>query len=193
MQKIKERLFGILVLLSLGIIFIPMLVPQSNKKLNITDMQMNIPEVDSSILPIVEPESVALLKQLEKPAVQAHFTVQETTLTTAPKQPVSELQIKSSVEEVKIVANAKNADLQSAWAVQLGAFQDTKNANKLIKKLQKSGYPAYAKEIQNTQGAFTLVLIGPKAQEKEALILKQTLESEYQLKGMIVQYQPVVS
>lgn len=225
MQKIKERLFGIVVLLSLGIIFVPMLFPQNSKKLNLTDMEMNIPVANSSVQPIIEPDNIVVLNQLEKPAINpvlnepdlqpveaVEFAWEPEAVETIPEINKSEIKKQKAAIEVQSSAKAsatkpktlttqikkrvlaqEEADLRTAWTVQIGTFKDGKNAVNLVNKLQKDGYPAYAKQIKNEQGIFTLVLVGPNAQKTEAAVLKQTLKSKYQLQGIIIQHQPISS
>lgn len=66
MQKIKERLFGVVVLFALGILFVPMLFPQSHKKMNLVDIEPAVPLAQQSYKPMNEPENIIVLNQIEK-------------------------------------------------------------------------------------------------------------------------------
>lgn len=211
MQKIKERLFGLVVLTALGIIFVPMFLPQNNKKINLTELQTNPPAVNTAIQPINEPENIVVLNQLEKPeltSIASQAIIDETSVanTTQENATVKET-IKSAVHVAKAIEKeAQQLEqpiastetkiektlpiaMSNAWIIQLATFKSDSNANKLVKKLQNDGYPAYTKQFTNKSGnLFTIVLVGPKTQKDEAAELKQTLKSKYRLNGIVKQH-----
>ncbi|MCS5708908.1 SPOR domain-containing protein [Candidatus Berkiella cookevillensis] len=284
MQKIKERLFGAVVFLALGVIFVPMFFSENNKKINLTDMQMKEPVASAALTPISEPENLVVLNQLEKPsfdetvmqayqdtedlalnesiqeligsedssaqnvskatqqaivaqkdtilplpavfaidtdassaitsemdnAVQKQASLGTTEKVAATQQDTNDLlqqddkstqpalkQAKNSIEtktENSLPAKkARITEVSAAWVVQLATFKEGANADSLVKNLQKDGYPAYSRHMQNSQGTYTLVLVGPKVAKAEADSLKVELKAKYRLQGVVIQHQPISS
>lgn len=280
MQKIKERLFGAVVFLALGVIFVPMFFSENNKKIHLTDMQMKEPVVSGVLTPISEPENLVILNQLEKPSfdgtvMQPYQDMEDLALHESPNsedtttqnisnesleasskatqqmvaqndmifplpavfatdtssamtpdmnsdiqgntaqaaenqkntndllqqgdkstQPVLK-QVKNSIktkpESSTPSKKARITEVSAAWVVQLATFKEGTNADSLVKNLQRDGYPAYSKLMQNSQGTYTLVLVGPKVAKAEADSLKVELKTKYRLQGVVIQHQPISS
>lgn len=78
-----------------------------------------------------------------------------------------------------------------AWSLQLGAFANEKNANALLKRLQKAGYPAYI-QIQNGQaGKIMRVYIGPELERAKLEQEASALAQKMQIKGKIVPFKAI--
>ncbi|MCB1827347.1 MAG: SPOR domain-containing protein [Coxiellaceae bacterium] len=77
----------------------------------------------------------------------------------------------------------------NAWAVQLGTFGDKANAHRLIQQLRKKGFDAYARSVKNANGHRLLrVYVGPEIKKESAIQLKEKLEANFHLKGMVRKY-----
>ncbi|MFT3741618.1 MAG: SPOR domain-containing protein [Gammaproteobacteria bacterium] len=73
-----------------------------------------------------------------------------------------------------------------AFAVQLGSFTTKANAERLMKKIQAQGYPAYIHTTKTSHGDWVRVLVGPQLRRSEAEVLLQKLNRVFETKGMIV-------
>lgn len=101
--------------------------------------------------------------------------------------------ITTKADSITSSRKSRVAEGAAAWVVQLATFKEGANADSLVKKLQKDGYPAYSRPMQNTQGTYTLVLVGPKVGRAEADSLKVDLKTKYRLQGVVIQHQPISS
>ncbi|MGR8921553.1 MAG: SPOR domain-containing protein, partial [Gammaproteobacteria bacterium] len=82
---------------------------------------------------------------------------------------------------------APRADVD-AWTVQLGSFSDDANARRLIDKLRKAGHPAYLERRVDGEKTVFKVRVGPQIRREEAEQVRDRLEQEFALKGMLVRY-----
>ncbi len=74
------------------------------------------------------------------------------------------------------------------WAVQLGTFAVPEHASTLLRKLKSQGLPAYARKTNRNGEALTVVFVGPIIRKEDASKMISTMESKYQLRGIIVRY-----
>ncbi|MEO1888356.1 MAG: SPOR domain-containing protein, partial [Cycloclasticus sp.] len=131
-QPLKQRLIGAIILISLAIIFVPMLIGQKPTESDV--ISIDIPkapkDLDSRILalPEQEIEMVAKVTISDKGGVK----VIKATIPEPPKM--------KPVEGI------------TAWVVQVGSFSDQKNADALSDKLKKLGYTAFVEQSAVKQG-----------------------------------------
>jgi DedD protein len=101
-----------------------------------------------------------------------------------PSQPqVAELTLPSSSPSLD------NNGLPVGWSVRLGSFSDSSNARNLTQRLITDGYRAYSREITSSQGVLTAVYVGPQVERDKAEQLKQQLQDEFQLSGIVVKFE----
>ena len=195
-QGTKQRVVGTVVLLALALIFLPLVLDgDGNYQPTVSS---RIPET-----PIVEfmPEPVA-----ERPVIDSDSfpgepeqPITETPLD-APSadevavQPVPEQEIPPTVvlEEGPAAETEPALDARSlpeGWSVRLGVFSNAVNAENLTRRLLDNGYRAYSREIPGAQGLVTGVFVGPLVERAEANQLKDQLQSEFQLAGLVVRFE----
>lgn len=148
------------------------------------------PDVDSGI------QKQVTLSNTEKAAVNQKNTndlFQQEDKNTLPMLKQAKNRIRTKPENSTPAKKARINDVSAAWVVQLATFKEGTNADSLVKNLQKDGYPAYARAMQNSQGTYTLVLVGPKVAKAEADSLKVELKTKYRLQGIVIQHQPISS
>ncbi len=79
--------------------------------------------------------------------------------------------------------------LPEGWSVRLGVFSDSANAVSLTRRLLDAGYRAYSRDIPGAQGVATGVFVGPHVDRGEANLLKDRLQDEFQLAGLVVRFE----
>lgn len=127
MQKIKERLFGIVVLAALGIIFIPMFLPQPTKKLNLTELQMKTPAIDKTFEIIQEPSNLVVLNQLEN-----------TNTFDIVEQPIADQQDShNSIEMAEKALSVANQEAREVMAAMTSLNASTASSNTQISVSKK--------------------------------------------------------
>jgi cell division septation protein DedD len=125
-----------------------------------------------------------------------------TTTTTAKAKIVPKKHIAKSkkafpaTETAKIVAHndsatpATVADLKkSAWIVQLGSFKNKLNAERLTNSLRAKGYKAFTLETKSN--GQTRVCVGPEFKQMAAATLASKIQSDINMHGIIMTYQPL--
>lgn len=78
----------------------------------------------------------------------------------------------------------------SAWVVQLGAFSNKSNAKLLQQQLQGHGFNAYTQKVKTSRGQLVKVLVGPETQRQKAVAVQTKLNKSFNLKGVLVAYDP---
>jgi DedD protein len=169
-QPLKQRLIGAIILISLAIIFVPMLIGQKPTESDV--ISIDIPEapkdLDSRILALPEQE----IEMVAKVTISDMEGV-KVIKPTIPEPP-----------KIKAVEGI------TAWVVQVGSFSDQKNADALSDKLKKLGYTAFVEQSAVKQGDIYRVRIGPELNKEKADAMKVTLQKEQALKNAIVVQYP---
>lgn len=107
--------------------------------------------------------------------------------------------IQSNAQTIKPIPPValQNATQQTpattAWTLQLGAFAQSVNASKLLAKLQRAGYPAYAINQKTAEGNIMRVYVGPEVNRVKLQREAKKLADNLNLKGTIVRYQTITN
>lgn len=186
-EKLKQRLVGAIVLVSLAVIILPMLFDNSvNNSVGVTENlipERPESEFKSRIIPITP-------TQVESGQAESIDDVDE----DAPEKPHSSTQV--SVVEKPAPVNIEKEAVPSAevrvglvaWAVQLGSFANPNNAINLRDKLRKMKYQAFVETVYLNKGKKTRVYVGPELKkEKSERVLKKLLK-DIDMKGIVVRY-----
>ena len=188
-QGAKQRVVGTIVLLALALIFLPLVLDgDGNYQPTITSRIPDTPIVDFMPEPVPERPIIDADRFPQPPSTIAP----EVSEPAAPgdqeplQQPEEEIQ--ESQEEVSEPALDERA-LPEGWSVRLGIFSNPINATNLTRRLLEAGYRAYSQEIQGAQGLVTGVFVGPQVERAEANLLKDELQSEFQLAGLVVRFE----
>lgn len=165
-QPLKQRLIGAIILVSLAIIFVPMLIGQKPVKSDIVSIE--IPEPPEHL----NPRIFALPEQKTKTFAEVSISKKggvSTIKTTIPGPP-----------------KAKAVEAITAWVVQVGSFSDQKNADALSAKLKKAGFTNFIEESSGKQGETYRVRVGPELNKEKADEMKMALQKEQKLSNAIV-------
>lgn len=183
---VKQRLAGAIVLIALGVIFIPMLLDGAGMKEK-NSLELRMPpkpkyEFPHHVAPLPLPEP-SQKPAMEKPAEQA-------TKPAAKPKPEPKKAEAPKAEPIKVVPEKTEppADRSPAlvgYVVQVGSFGESKNALALRDKLRKAGYTAFVEGFKSQGKTMTRVKVGPVLKREEAEKLKQRLDKEMKLQGRI--------
>jgi len=197
--NLKVRLVGATVLVSLAVIFIPMVLDgrdTKNSEIDVTNIPPKpehgyiskviplSPEIQAK--PVEAPKLVikkGLAAQTEPEAKKSEPTAskQDTPLKVAAAKPV--VKPASKPEAVQ-----KLRPGLSAWAVQVGSFGSKKNALALRDKLQKKGFSAFVETIYVKDIASFRVRVGPELKRESAERIRKELASTYKGRTFIVKH-----
>jgi len=171
-QPLKQRLIGAIILISLAVIFVPMLI--GHKPTDSEVISIEIPtapsDLDSRILslPGQRTEVLAEVSISKKSGVK----ITKASPPSIPKPPAMK-----TVEGI------------TAWVVQVGSFSDQQNANALSTKLMKAGFTAFVEQSSGKKGDVFRVRVGPELSKEKADTVNVKLQKEHKLPhAIVVQY-----
>ena len=198
---LKQRLVGAIVLVALGVIFIPMLLEGPNSEL-VPEMEP-LPELTgqrSSMELGGFPDAGDVPVEADVAVVQADIVV--------PPNPGDELQPQpNETAEVEIAAPepiveplpvppkpattpepAKPAGPLGNWVVQMGSFSSEQNALRLRDKLRKAGFVTQVEKVRVDAKSHYRVRVGPYLERAEADRDQAKLDKQLNLKGRVLSY-----
>jgi len=187
-QGTKQRIVGTIVIVSLALIFLPIIFDGQGS--HQTQTASRIPE--QPVVPIL-PEP-----QQSRPVI-----ISDADLVAIETKPESELVTKNIEESIsdpievsasesaftRDIPTLNPAGLPNGWSIRLGSFSEASNASDLMQRLQTAGYKAYIRDIDSEQAELTGVFVGPWLERALVNDYIDQLWDEFQLEGMVVRYQ----
>lgn len=191
-EHVKQRLVGAVVLVSLAVIFIPMLL-DSGEQGGMPVFGTNIPKkpnyqfepLDIPLEPVkpIEPEKPVLVEKAE-PAPKDKPAPQKTE-QPAPVKPAKPPLVVKADEPAKTEKPAVDG---AAWVVQVGSFSNSANALKLRDKLRAKGFTAFVEKVAGGESTVYRVRVGPELKREIADELRDKLQKQMKLKGIVMGY-----
>lgn len=188
-QQLKKRMVGAIVLVALGIIFIPMILSGDHDSGSIWGT--NIPEKPMPLQQLAQrpvPETpVPPPPPAETRDLVDHTTPPDTPLTPAEQPAITNVQSKPAEAEptVQTAATVKTEQAR-AWVVQVGSFGQQVNAIALRDKLRKRKYTAFVESIKSTNTTTYRVRAGPYTLRSEAEAQQVSLAKQLNVKGVVL-------
>ena len=187
---LKQRMIGAMVLLALGIIFLPAFFDR--ERVSPVDRSSQIPTAPAmDRLPDIElsvPEQVATTPTPEQAFLpeepQAQDDVEEQSDVEEQNDLVDELETAPSVA-------ADNYDgAVKSWVLQFASYRDKTRAQAIQQQLIKAGHTAYLRDIETRSGIMTRVYIGPKINKQALVQVQQELNERYGVKTLLMTFEP---
>lgn len=213
--NIKQRIVGAIVLVSLGIIIIPILL-DGGKEQQQDISNSNIPvlpsHLDKEIAPVAKPKpryqpapvSVRPVEELTQGSAQSKSESKQAAVQTSnavsrqdqtakviakPAQSGNtEVKHNSSAVNFKTASKPKTSAINTAYTIQVGSFSYKNNAFSLRDKLRKEKFKAYIESVTISAGIRYRVRVGPFLNYDEAEKNRDKLLKKNSLKGSIVKY-----
>ena len=205
-QTMKQRLIGAIVLVSLAVIFIPIIlegpddewtprshsIPEQPQMDYRADMELQLPPE----IPVVD-ETVAMevitqqpLESDMQPTVEA---VKTQPVAVKVPDPVKVPEpVKATPKLAPPVKQAVQAvpkkQLLKGWFVQVGSFGQEMNARGLRDRLATAGFQVRLQDVELGKKHAYRVLVGPSTSRTEAEKQAERLKSGQHLKGMVIEY-----
>jgi DedD protein len=179
--KTKQRLVGAVVLVSLLVIFLPMILTGGGEfapRLG-SDAIPEAPEYQFEPLPV--PQPIAPMPQsigeAARPESESAAPAANAPATSAPSPaPASPADAAAAKPPV------------SGWVIQIGSFGDEKNANALSDRLRGKGYTSFVEASRDQGKTVYRVRVGPELTRELAVALQQKLVGDGQPAGLIMTY-----
>ncbi|WP_285426813.1 SPOR domain-containing protein [Pseudomonas sp. efr-133-TYG-103a] len=216
----KQRMVGALVLIAIAVIFLPMLFSRQDEARHVQVDAPAAPQAPAASQIKVEPVNVPEQQPLPQEPVPTDEELSQPSQAPATQQPPSmpiapaPSRPPASVPPAKVASAPAQAPAQTpakpatpapapaapvadparvdtnglsvTWAVQLASLSNRANADNLQKTLRTQGYNAYIR----TSDGVNRVFVGPVIERAEADRLRDTLEKQQKIKGIVVRFQP---
>ena len=194
-----QRMIGAIILLSLAIIFVPMVLEQ-DEEISESIKGTNIPSMPDNVATIVfqmdnegvfrnleeqldKGETISIRKALEKDDRIVPKDERPGATPTTTSKDDSAVLSKRSVDSTIVTEGAA-----TTWMVQLGSFGAKNNALALRDKLRKKDFTAFLREKKSDNGIIWQVRVGPELSVKRAVELKKELETFTGLDALVVRH-----
>ena len=189
-SKFQSRLVGTIILVAVGVIFLP----------DVLDGEKKHYKEEFAAIPIKPDfqENVEVFEVLEPVEAQTTLPDSPVEIVTELPDEATEKKPAAKINRKKVSSNdraevklkpvpEKNQYKETAWIIQLMALKNADNASTLVKDLQKRGYRAYTKK----EGVFTRVIVGPDISKEK---LKKQIEELKKItgsKGQLLKFKPL--
>ncbi len=193
-ERLKQRLVGAVVLVSLAVIFIPMLL-DGGEEGGMPLFGSNIPDKpDYRFEPLDIPLEPVEPVPDEKPVlVDKPEPVEEKPV----KKQASEEQAKTEKLVIKHNEPPKPATTRDkpepkaeavGWVVQVGSFSSSENAFALRDKLRAKGFTTFVERLKTNGSTVYRVRIGPELERATAESQLEKLKRQTQYKGIVMEH-----
>ena len=187
-QGTKQRIVGTIVIVSLALIFLPIIFDGQGS--HQTQTASRIPE--QPVVPILpEPQQSRPVIISDADLVVTETKTEPERVTKTIEESASDLIEVSASESgfTRDIPTLNSAGLPNGWSIRLGSFSEASNATNLMQRLQTAGYKAYIRDIDSEQVELTGVFVGPWLERALVNDYIDQLRDEFQLEGMVVRYQ----
>ncbi|RMN25650.1 Sporulation related protein [Pseudomonas coronafaciens pv. zizaniae] len=208
----KQRMVGALVLIAVAVIFLPMLFTREDETRQVQVEAPSAPQAPAvsqvKVDPVPVPEPQALPQEPVPGEDDSGSSNQPPSMPIAPapaaqsappaaQAPAPKPASKPAPVTAPAPAPAAPAKpaapagvdangLSVSWSVQLASMSNRANADNLQKTLRTQGYNAYIR----TSDGVNRVFVGPLIERAEADRLRDQLDKQQKLKGIVVRFQP---
>lgn len=211
MDGLKQRIIGALVLISLAVIFVPMVFDEPHSERTSTSINIPeeppFPEVEAPESDIAPPPSYQQnqastqesavqdfkIMENDEPAAQpassnSGSAEPEVTKPAAPEpskpEPVASKEPEAPVRTEQTEAEFTRS-LKGAWVVQLGSFGNSDNARGLRDEVREKGYNSHLQEVVRGDNTLTRVFSGPFSEKSKAEAAKRALDKAFSLNSLV--------
>ena len=193
-EQVKQRLVGAVVLVSLAVIFIPMLLDGGDDS-SMSRHGSNIPpkpDFDFEPLEIplqpIEPVTEDRPRVIDKPEPPEAEPPKPAVTKPAQSKPVEAPKAATTTTATPATSAAKPAFTGDpvAWVVQVGSFSQSSNALALRDKLRKNGFTAFVEKYRDKGKTSYRVRVGPELKRETAEKQLEQLAARLKLKGIIM-------
>lgn len=197
-QKLKQRLVGAVVLISLAVIFIPVILEGPDDDLTPRVQEIPVPpQIDYQAeieLPVPDetpvPE-ISVPADSPVPAAQTAAVPPQPAEQPAPVQRVQREPVQPEPVQPETVAEppaaARPEAAAGSWVIQVGSFSQQLNASGLRDRLKKTGFNSRLQEITSEKGKAWRVLVGPFDTRAAAEKQRDRITSQHHMKGIVTQ------
>lgn len=181
---LKQRIIGALVLVALGIIFVPVIFDK--ERIVPVDRTTQVPpEPDIVAIPLPEPPVPPREPQEEiAQPIDGEFRIENDEPEAEQKDDVEE-QVKNSPKSL----TQSEPSLQ-AWVLQIASYKNSQRAEELRDTLISQGQQAFVKDVSTSAGTRTRLYIGPTINKTDLEKIKVDIDRRYGVDSIISKFKP---
>lgn len=168
---LKQRLIGAIVLLALGVIFLPVLFDRS--PIAPVDRESQVPAAPNIVtveLPVADSPEV----EAPAPDPESMYVPDETEVVDLTPEP----------------AGLDQQGVPKSWVLQVASFRSQKAAEALRSKLVENGFAAYTRQLTLDEESHTRVLVGPKLDKSALMRDKEKIQDAFSLSAILLEFDP---
>ncbi len=203
-NSLKQRIIGAIVLVALGVIFLPSILKEKTsngvfeskipkKPPIIADYKMDTFKIDELLAEenletkIIQEQAKIIKSKIDsKPDLEIIDEV-IVDLKEPNKKPIqSNNQIQSVKKKVNVVSTN-----EGAWIIQVASFYNKENAIKLVDKLINKGNKAYKSKANIDKKSVYRVFVGPFIKKEQAKNAILSIDKVSATKGMLKVFSPL--
>ncbi len=195
---LKQRLVGAFVILSLAVIFVPMIFDQPHTAGKATIVPVP-PKPELEPVAVQKPEKPnferididakdAKIKVVSK--IAAANAEPKASTASMPEPAVTKDTAKQSASEKQDRPEVSNLPIfKNVWMVQLGTFSKRDNAYGLRDQLRKDGFDGHAKDVEIDGKKAVRVFTGPFVNKREAARVKKKVDAKYKVDSLLIHFE----
>lgn len=199
-ERIKHRIVGSIVILSIAALFVPTIIKQPNERfdklLHVSTRLPKKPELPRVVIPSKKAMFKTVEKSKEAVPVVVIKPVPSFTDPSLLQSSITPIGKELLVAQTHVISHSASQQLlkqialkdikKQVYGVQVATFLQEKNANILIKSLHAKGYQATHVKGSNKAGRVYRVIVGAVNLPEEAKILQKKLATNTKLRGFVV-------
>jgi len=195
-STLTHRIVGAIVLLSLAVIFIPILLePKDDDPIRLE--KTNIPVMPKGVESLsFRVDEVGEFKKIDSDVeskfqssgeVTREMPLRQSDLPGSTMEIDPQEKIPSSHSPQKVVpVREPSPSNSSTWMVQLASFSKENNAKALQDRLRAKQFEVYVSAVDGKNGMIWRVRVGPELSKERAEAIRKVLQAETGLKGLLV-------
>ncbi len=189
-QKVKQRIVGAVVLVALGVIFLPFLFTlEPPRPVDTTTQIPPAPDIEPVVIagaqrdggfePPKAPEDAFMPPEDAAPAPTPPPDIPDQAPPPAP--------VPTDTPEQR---PALAGDTLESWVIQVASFRDQAVAEGLKDKLLAAGYKAYVRSATAGGSPTYRIFVGPVALRERAVADQQAIDKAFNVQSMVVRFEP---
>ena len=199
-ERVKHRLTGVVVIVSVAVIFLPAMLKKSNQRFE-ENIHISLKLPSKPVPPkVAMPSQKVMFESIKVAHVELPKAVEDTqpaliakaeSLSKPPAPLLAKVEpiplVKPVIAPEKKVAIQIKKDLKKdLYGVQVASFIEERNAISLVARLNKEGFSATYATFTGKQGKFYQVVVGALNEKTQAINLQKKLAENLQLNGLII-------
>lgn len=184
--QFKQRIVGAIVLVALGVIFIPMILNRDDSGPGISDSNLPQKSPELAQLPTQDIPPAPLPPE---PPAETRQQVDAATPKLPAGTPPPKADTPAQSSPPAPVAEAKESKT-AGWVVQVASFSDRSKALALRDRLRKQKYTAFVESVTSKNATLYRVRVGPVTQKAEAVNLQKKISVGFKIKDTLVMTHP---